>query len=101
VMFGLGGIHVEIYDDVTFRIAPLNEFDARTMIEEVRGARLFERSRGKAPINRESLIQTIISLSQLMVENPNIAEMDINPLIVTSEDAIAVDARALIVNVDK
>jgi acyl-CoA synthetase (NDP forming) len=101
VMFGIGGIYVEIYDDVTFRVAPLDDFDARAMIEEVRGARLFEGYRGKAPIDRERLIQALLSLSQLMVENPNIGEVDINPLIVTSEGAIAVDARAVIVNVDK
>lgn len=96
VMFGLGGIHVEIYDDVTFRVAPLSDFDARSMIEEVRGARIFEGYRGVAPIDRESLIQALLSLSQLMVENPNIAEMDINPLIVTRDGAVAVDARGRI-----
>ncbi|KPK92745.1 MAG: hypothetical protein AMJ88_10060 [Anaerolineae bacterium SM23_ 63] len=97
VMFGLGGIHVEIYDDVTFRVAPLTDFDARSMIEDVKGARIFEGYRGTAPINRESLIQALLSLSQLTVENPNIVEMDINPLIVTNEGAVAVDARGKIV----
>ena len=96
VMFGLGGIHVEIYDDVTFRVAPLTDYDARSMIEEVRGSRIFQGYRGKAPTNRESLLQSLLSLSQLMVENPNIVEMDINPLIVTSESAVAVDARGRI-----
>jgi acetyltransferase len=96
VMFGLGGIHVEIYDDVTFRVAPLSDFDARSMIEDVRGARIFEGFRGKAPIDRESLIQALLSLSQLMVENSNIAEMDINPLIATRDGAVAVDARGRI-----
>jgi acyl-CoA synthetase (NDP forming) len=98
VMFGLGGIHVEIYDDVTFRVAPLTQFDARSMIEEVKGARIFDGYRGQAPINRESLIQALLSLSQLMVENPNITELDINPLIVTRESAVAVDARGRITN---
>ncbi len=98
VMFGLGGIHVEIYDDVTFSIAPLTDFDARSMIKEVRGARLFDGYRGKAPIDRESLTQAILSLSRLMVENPNIAELDINPLIVMREGAVAVDARGRVTN---
>ncbi|HEY44809.1 MAG TPA: hypothetical protein G4O11_12585 [Anaerolineae bacterium] len=98
VMFGLGGIHVEIYDDVTFRVAPFDEFDARAMIKEVRGARLLEGFRGKAPVDQESLIQALLSLSQLMVENPNVTEMDINPLIVTSKGAVAVDARGVIVD---
>jgi acyl-CoA synthetase (NDP forming) len=96
VMFGLGGIHVEIYNDVAFRVAPLEASDARTMIEEVRGARLLDGFRGKAPVDREALIQSLLSLSQLMVENPNIAEIDINPLIITSDEAVAVDARGVI-----
>jgi acetyltransferase len=98
VMFGLGGIHVEIYDDVIFRVAPLTEYDARSMIEEVKGAQIFEGYRGRPSVDRESLIQALLSLSQLMVENPNIAEMDINPIIATKEGAVAVDARGRISN---
>jgi acetyltransferase len=101
VMFGLGGIHVEIYDDVVFRVAPLTDFDARSMIEGVKGVKIFDGYRGSVPIDRESLIQALLSFSQLLVENPHISEMEINPLIVTKESVVAVDARGRITNQQK
>ena len=96
VMFGLGGIHVEVLGDVAFRIAPLLRADAEEMIDQVRGKRLLEGVRGKPPADREALIQAILSLSQLMVENPAIAELDINPLLVLEKGAVAVDARVAV-----
>ena len=96
VMFGLGGILVEIFDDVAFRVAPLTRVDALTMIDEVRGSRLLRGFRGEAAINQEALVQALLSLSQLLVENPRISEIDINPLILTENGAIAVDARAIV-----
>ena len=96
VMFGLGGILVEIFDDVAFRVAPLTRVDALTMIDEVRGSRLLQGFRGEAAINQEALVQALLSLSQLLVENPRILEVDINPLILTEDGAIAVDARAVV-----
>jgi len=100
VMFGLGGIHVEIFDDVAFRVAPLDRVDALTMIDEVRGSRLLEGFRGEAPVNREALVQALLSLSKLLLENPRISELDINPLILTEDGAIAVDARAVVREID-
>ena len=96
VMFGLGGILVEIFDDVAFRVAPLTRADALTMIDEVRGSRLLRGFRGEAAINQEALVQALLSLSQLLVENPRISEVDINPMILTEDRAIAVDARAVV-----
>ena len=93
VMFGLGGIHVEVLDDVAFRVAPLSRVDATEMILEVRGKRLLDGVRGKPPADREALIQALLSLSRLMVENPRIEEVDINPLFLFEEGAAAVDAR--------
>jgi acyl-CoA synthetase (NDP forming) len=93
VMFGLGGIHVEVLGDVAFRVAPLGRADAEEMMEEVRGKRLLDGARGKPAVDREALIQALLALSRLLVENPGIAEVDINPLIVLREGAIAVDAR--------
>jgi len=81
-MFGLGGIHVEVLEDVTFRVAPLSRADAEEMIEEVRGRRLLDGVRGKPPVDRQALIQALLSLSRLLVENPCVSEVDINPLIV-------------------
>lgn len=100
VMFGLGGIHAEIFDDVAFRVAPLDRVDALTMIDEVRGSRLLEGFRGEAPVNREALVKALLSLSQLLLENPRISEMDINPLILTEDGAIAVDARVVVREID-
>jgi len=96
VMFGLGGIYVEVFSDVAFRVAPLSRADAEEMIEEVRGKRLLEGVRGKPPVDREALIKTVLSLSRMLVENPRITELDINPLLVLEHGAAAVDARAVV-----
>jgi acetyltransferase len=96
VMFGLGGIYVEVFSDVAFRVAPLSRVDAEEMIEEVRGKRLLEGVRGKPPVDREALIKAVLSLSRMLVENPRITELDINPLLVLEHGAAAVDARAAV-----
>jgi acyl-CoA synthetase (NDP forming) len=96
VMFGLGGIYVEVFSDVAFRVAPLSRVDAEEMIEEVRGKRLLEGVRGKPPVDREALIKAVLSLSRMLVENPRITELDINPLLALEHGAAAVDARAVV-----
>jgi acetate---CoA ligase (ADP-forming) len=96
VMFGSGGIYVEVFSDVAFRVAPLSRADAEEMIEEVRGKRLLEGVRGKPPVDREALIKAVLSLSRMLVENPRITELDINPLLVLEHGAAAVDARAVV-----
>jgi acetyltransferase len=96
VMFGLGGIYVEAFDDVAFRVAPLSGADAEEMIEEVRGKRLLDGARGKPPMDREILIKALLSLSSMLVENPCITEVDINPLMVLERGAAALDARVVV-----
>lgn len=96
VMFGLGGVHVEVLDDVAFRVAPLSQADAEEIIEEVRGSRLLEGVRGGAPADRGALIRALLALSRLLVENPRLVEVDINPLVVFEKGAAAVDARAVV-----
>ncbi len=96
VMFGLGGIYVEVMGDVAFRVAPLTRTDAEEMIGEVRGKRLLDGIRGKPPLDREALIKALSSLSRMLVENPSISEVDINPLLVLENGAVALDARALV-----
>lgn len=96
VMFGLGGIYVEVMGDVAFRVAPLTTTDAEEMIGEVRGKRLLDGVRGKPPLDREALIKALSSLSRMLVENPSISEVDINPLLVLEKGAVALDARALV-----
>ena len=96
IMFGLGGIFVEIMKDVSFRVVPLSEADAWEMISEIKGKALLEGVRGTSPVNKEALIDIIIKLSNLVEENPEMKELDINPLFVNSKDAIVADARIIL-----
>ena len=95
IMFGLGGIYVEVMKDVSFRVAPLSKYDARSMIPEIRSYPLLRGVRGEQPADIECLIDAILKLSQLVTDFPEIQEMDINPLRVRAEGqgCIAIDAR--------
>ena len=96
VMFGLGGINVEVFNDVAFRVAPLSRADAEEMIEELHGKRLLDGVRGKPPIDREALVESLLSLSCMLMENPRITEVDVNPLLVLEHGAAAMDARVVV-----
>ncbi len=98
VMFGLGGVYVEALADVSFRLAPLTQADAAEMIDEVRSAKLLTGLRGAPPADRAALIDAIVRIGQLAVDNPQIKELDINPLIVRAagQGALAVDARIIL-----
>lgn len=96
VMYGLGGVLVEVLEDVAFRVAPLSRADAEEMIEEVRGKRLLDGVRGRPAVDRAALIHALLSLSRMLVENPCISQVDINPLMVSREGAFAVDARMVV-----
>jgi len=97
VMVGLGGIFVEVFNDVAFRICPITERDAREMIEELRAAPLFHGVRGREPVAIDAIVHTLVTLggeSGLFLRCvTEIAEIDINPLIVTRDRAVAADAR--------
>lgn len=95
VMFGLGGVYVELFEDVAFRLAPLAFEDARDMISEVRGSRLLRGVRGESPADVEAVVETLLALSRLLVECPEVAEIDINPLLVFGQGVAAVDARVV------
>jgi len=95
VMFGLGGIHVELFDDASFRVAPLAQADAEEMVDEVQGARLLGGARGRPPVDREALVDALLALSRLLLENPHLIEIDLNPLVVLEKGVVAVDARAM------
>jgi len=97
VMFGLGGLLVEALADVVFRLAPLTRGDAEAMLDGIRGARVLGGLRGRPPVDREAVIDVLLRVSQLAVDHPEIAELDINPLMAMPVGAIAVDARASIV----
>ena len=93
VMFGLGGVFTEALRDVTFRIAPFDEKEAGRMLEEIRSAGLLGAFRGEAPADREAVIRSLLGLSDLAMEHPEIVEADINPLIIGPNGAVtAVDA---------
>ena len=96
VMFGSGGIHAEVFEDIAFRLAPMTRDVASEMISEVRGFRLLRGVRGDRPADVEAVVEVLLGLSRLMVECPEVAEIDVNPVLVFEEGAMAVDARAVI-----
>lgn len=96
IMFGLGGIYTEALKDVTFRLAPLRQLSARHMLEQIRGRKILEGIRGEAPADFETLQECLERLSQLVVEFPVIAELDINPLIAYEKGAVVADARIIL-----
>jgi acetyltransferase len=95
LMFGLGGIYVEVLQDVTFRLCPVSPAEAREMIGDTRSAALLRGARGQAPADLDAIIDTIVRVSALATDFPEITEMDINPLIVgdRGQGAVAADIR--------
>jgi acetyltransferase len=96
VMFGLGGVYVELFEDVAFRLAPLAREDAEDMIFEVRGSGLLRGVRGEPPADVGAVIEALLALSRLLTECPEVAEIDINPLLVFERGVAAVDARVVV-----
>jgi acetyl-CoA synthetase (ADP-forming) len=96
VMFGLGGIFVEVFKDVSFRIAPIEEHEALDMINEVKGSKLLKGFRNTEAVDISTLAQTIMQVSDMMVSIEEIKEIDLNPVIVYPQGVKAVDARIII-----
>lgn len=96
MMFGLGGVLVEVLKDVAFRIVPLNERDARQMVHEIKGYPLLEGYRGQDPADVEALQQLLLKVSSFIEQHPEIAELDLNPVFAYKDGAIAVDARIVL-----
>ncbi len=96
VMFGLGGIFVEVFEDVSFRVAPLTEEDAEGMLREIKGYKLLLGYRGSEPVDLESLKRAIVRVGDIGVENSEIAEMDLNPVIAYPDGIKVVDARIIL-----
>jgi acetyltransferase len=96
LLFGLGGIYVEVLHDTSLRIAPINRFEAEEMISELRTAAILKGIRGESPSDRDSLVENLLRLSQLVIDFPEIEGIDINPLKVLEKGAVAVDARILL-----
>jgi acyl-CoA synthetase (NDP forming) len=96
IMFGLGGIFVELLKDVSFRVIPVETKDAQQMIEEVKGYPLLQGYRGKEPASLSALIEIILKISKLIEENPQVKELELNPLFAYRDKAVAVDARIIL-----
>ncbi len=96
IMFGLGGIFTEIYDDVAFRVAPIDQVDANNLIRELRGHKLLEGARGKPPVDLNSIVSILINVSNLMVAHNSISQLDLNPVIGYPNAACAVDYRIVL-----
>jgi len=92
VMFGLGGIFTEALQDVSFRIAPITETDAGEMLDEIRTQKLLGEFRGAPAVDRNALIRALVGIGRLGYEHDEIAEIDINPLIIKGDQPVAVDA---------
>ena len=96
LMFGLGGILVEVLKDVSFRIVPVTERDAREMIREIKGYPILEGYRGQKPASIPALEKLIVTVSQFIEKNPHIKELDLNPIFAYPDKAVAVDARIIL-----
>jgi len=95
LMFGLGGIFVEVYKDVSFRVVPIEKSEALDMISQIRGYPILKGIRGRKPANIDAIANVLVSVSE-MAQKENIIELDINPLIAGETGVVAVDARAMI-----
>jgi len=96
VMFGLGGIFVEVFEDVAFRAAPLSERDAQEMIDEVDAQAILEGARDDPPVDRGALVEVLCTVSGLVVDNPEIKEVDLNPVLADEDGAEILDASILL-----
>jgi len=96
LMFGLGGIYVEAYRDVSFRLAPIRELSADNMISQIRGSKILQGFRGQPPADTKTIAECIERLSQLSIDLPDVTELDVNPLVAFANGCKALDARVII-----
>jgi acetyltransferase len=96
VMLGLGGVRAEVYKDVAFRLAPLNQKDVLSMVSDLKGQALLKGYRGSKPVNMESLANWLIKLGWLALKLEKIQEIDVNPLLIVEGEPVAVDATILL-----
>jgi len=96
LMFGIGGILVELLEDVSFRIAPITEYDANEMIHEIKGFPILDGYRGKPKADIKVIIDTLLKISDLVIKHEEIHEMDLNPVFIYDNGLICVDARIIL-----
>src|SRR5712672_1170168 len=96
VAFGLGGVLVEVLKDITFRLAPATKADALSMLDGIQAHEMLKGVRGSDPANRGAIADIIVNVSRLITDFPEIAEMDLNPVFATKDNAIAADVRIVV-----
>ncbi len=96
LMFGLGGIMVEVIKDISLRVAPLTPRDAREMTREIKGYKMLSGFRGLPPVDIATIEDWLLKLSKFVIETPEIKELDLNPIFAYSDGAVAVDARVIL-----
>jgi len=96
VMFGLGGIFVEVMKDVSFRVSPIRMEDALEMLREIKSYNVLEGYRGQPPVNMNAIAEIIVKTSKLLEENPEIESIDLNPVMAYTDSAMVVDARIIL-----
>jgi len=96
IALGIGGVFVEVYKDVSFRLIPVKEDDVEDMIKEIKGRKILEGYRGKPKVNKEELKSLVLLISELVETNPIIKEIDLNPVVATNEGLKAIDARIIL-----
>jgi acyl-CoA synthetase (NDP forming) len=96
LMFGLGGVWVEVMEDVSFRVIPASPADIAAMIREIKGIKLLKGFRGQPAVDLASLARMLLQVSEFIQANPQIKELDLNPVMAYPDGAIAVDARIIV-----
>jgi len=96
LMFGLGGIFVEVIKDVSFRLVPIERKDAQEMIREIKGFKILQGTRGRKPANLKAIEDLLLSVSKMIWTNKKIKELDLNPVFADEKKAIAVDLRVMV-----
>jgi acetyltransferase len=96
ILFGMGGVYTELFKDKAIGFPPLNQILAQRIIEKTKAYELLRGFRNLPPVNMQKVEETLVSFSQMIIDNPEIEEIDINPLIATRDDLIAVDARIIL-----
>jgi acetate---CoA ligase (ADP-forming) subunit beta len=96
VMVGLGGIFAEMLSDVAFRLAPLRRQDGLDMLDELRGARLLAGFRGEPAVDLEEVAKLLVGVGDLLLSHPEVKEVDLNPLAVSADGCLALDARIIV-----
>lgn len=96
LLFGLGGVFVEVLGDVSLRVAPITRLEALEMMSEIKGAKILDGYRGEGPVDKEALAEILIALGRMAHENPEIESVDLNPVTAYESGAVVIDAKVLL-----